>query len=379
MLAQVSAHVSSLEACWRRREAHSALTTVINQQTATVQRLQLAVTAHFWIHDVVLQGVPGIPAPPFNRAVFMRDLQRSHDALLMLQPRITEVHDKQRGLVSSVEQRLKWAAGANPALNEVLSAFACAVEALQERIQREQGMANIMVSTCGSILHHEIMRSNCPAGMQMDTTFLQLVDQCEQSCHLTCKTGDVLSPAEESLLRMLPLEGQVDRAWIQRAEIAISDNVKILQQNMAQAQEMVYSSQESIKNQVGVLRTYLAAHNKLMGDVRSLIKSMAKSDEGAFVGLGNYLIRYRAYSEQLSSLTRQLTSTEDLVHSQAGTILGQVQLLIDNTSKSFDYLFMLTPGLDLQCNTEFLHISSQVPYMKIFWVFLLLWEQRTHL
>ncbi|KAK3930101.1 Serine/threonine-protein kinase SMG1 [Frankliniella fusca] len=345
MLAQVSAHVSALEACWRHREAHNTLSTLINQQTATVQRLQLALTTHYWLHDVVLQSVPGIPAPPFNRAVFMRDLQRSHDALIMLQPRISEFVEEQRNLVSSVEQRLKWAAGANPALNEVLSAFACAVEALQERIKREQELANLMASTCGSILRHEIMRSNCPAGMQMDTAFLQLVDQCEQSCNLASKTGDVLSSAEESLLRMVPLEGQVDKAWIQCAEIAISDNINMQQQKMAVAQEMVYTSQESIKTQVSVLRTHLAAHNRLMGDVRSLIKSMAKSEDGAFVGLGDYLTRYRAYSEQLSSLTRLLTSSDDLVHTQADTILGQVQLLIDNTGAIYEDLLCFSSPL----------------------------------
>ncbi|KAJ1529376.1 hypothetical protein ONE63_006163 [Megalurothrips usitatus] len=344
MLAQVSAHVSALEACWRRREAHNAHTTLINQQTATIQRLQLSVTTHHWLHDAVLQGVPGIPPPPFNRAVFMRDLQRSHDALMMMLPRITECNERQRNLVSTVEQRLKWAAGANPAVNEVLSAFACAVEALQDRIQREQGMANLTLSTCASILQHEIMRSSCPAGMQLDTAFLQLVDQCEQSCHLACKTGDVLSSAEESLLGMLPLEGQVDKAWIQRAELAISDNVKVLQEKMVQAHEFVFSSQESIKTQVSVLRTHLGVHNRLMGDVRSLIKSMAKSEDGAFVGLGEYLTRYRSYSDQLSALTRQLTSTENLVHSQAGMILGQVQLLIDNTSAIYeDLLCFSTP------------------------------------
>lgn len=334
MLAQVSAHVSALESCWRRRETHKALSNLINQQTATVQRLQLAVTTHYWLHDVVLQSVSGIPPPPpFNRAVFMRDLQRSHDALIMLQPQINEVHERQQSLVTTVEQRLKWAAGANPAVNEVLSAFACAVDALEERIQREQGMATLMASTCGSILHHEFMRSNCPAGMQMDTSFLQLVDQCEKSCQISCETGEVLSQAEESLLRLVPLEGQVDKTWIQRAELAVSDNIKMLQQKMAVAQEMVFSGQESIKSQISVLRTHLSTHNRLMGDVRSLIKSMAKFEDGAFVGLGDYMVRYRAYSDQLISLTRHLTSSDDLLHSQSGTILGQVQLLIDNTSK----------------------------------------------
>lgn len=345
MLAQVSAHVSALESCWRRREAHKSLSNLINQRTATVQRLQLAVTTHYWLHDVILQSVPGMPPPPpFNRAVFMRDLQRSHDALILLQQQINEVHERQQGLVNTVEQRLKWAAGANPAVNEVLSAFACALEALEERIQREQGMATLMVSTCGSILHHEFIRSNCPAGMQMDTQFLQLVDQCEKSCHISCKTGEVLSSAEESLLQMVPLEGQVDKAWIQRAEIAISDNVKMLQQKMASAQEAVFSGQESIKSQVSVLRTHLSTHNRLMGEVRPLIKSMAKFEDGAYVGLGDYMVRYRAYSDQLISLTRQLTSTDDLMHSQAGTICGHVQLLIDNTSAIYeDLLCFSTP------------------------------------
>lgn len=53
----------------------------------------------------------------------MLELRKALAALLSVQPRLAEVLEQQSSLVGSAEQRLKWGAGANPALAEVFSPF----------------------------------------------------------------------------------------------------------------------------------------------------------------------------------------------------------------------------------------------------------------
>lgn len=53
----------------------------------------------------------------------MLELRKALAALLSVQPRLAEVLEQQSSLVGSAEQRLKWGAGANPALAEVFSKF----------------------------------------------------------------------------------------------------------------------------------------------------------------------------------------------------------------------------------------------------------------
>lgn len=49
----------------------------------------------------------------------MHELRKVAGGLQVLQPKLKEAFDQQNTLIASAEQRLKWAAGANPALSEV--------------------------------------------------------------------------------------------------------------------------------------------------------------------------------------------------------------------------------------------------------------------
>ena len=54
-----------------------------------------------------------------DRSTFMHELRKVAGGLQGLQPKLKEACDQHNTLVASAEQRLKWAAGANPALSEV--------------------------------------------------------------------------------------------------------------------------------------------------------------------------------------------------------------------------------------------------------------------
>lgn len=57
VLAQASAHTGTLESTWRRRHSAKAAQQAVEVARASVQRLQLQLTAHYWLHeDYLLVG-----------------------------------------------------------------------------------------------------------------------------------------------------------------------------------------------------------------------------------------------------------------------------------------------------------------------------------
>lgn len=53
------------------------------------------------------------------RSSFLMEMRKAVMAMHVLQPRLKDAVEQQQTLINSAEQRLKWAAGANPALCEV--------------------------------------------------------------------------------------------------------------------------------------------------------------------------------------------------------------------------------------------------------------------
>lgn len=132
VLAQATGFCSNLETAWRKREVAHYIQQSLEIQRSTLTRLQLMLTAHHWYHEDIILLQPGLAQQPM-RSNFLGELRKACSSMLAVQTRLGEARDQLRTLVSSVEQRLKWAAGANPDLNEVMASFDCALNIKDDR------------------------------------------------------------------------------------------------------------------------------------------------------------------------------------------------------------------------------------------------------
>lgn len=80
-----------------------------------MQLLQQQLTAHSWVHDT--------GAATMNSAcgLFVVKLRQALSVLLSQSPQLSEIHQQVAALAAQVEQRLRWASGANPNLQKVHS------------------------------------------------------------------------------------------------------------------------------------------------------------------------------------------------------------------------------------------------------------------
>ena len=104
----------------------------------------------------------------------MLELRKTATGLSNLQVRVNEAREQQQNLVTSAVQRLKWAAGANPALGEVMAAFDNAVITSCEKLTRQATLSACIVNACNSILHYEALRTRTQESMANDANFVKL-------------------------------------------------------------------------------------------------------------------------------------------------------------------------------------------------------------
>ncbi|XP_020295832.1 serine/threonine-protein kinase SMG1 isoform X3 [Pseudomyrmex gracilis] len=305
--AQASALNNTLESTWRRKQSARLAQKSVEVARASLQRLQLQLTAHHWLYEDIIMLRPNMNLiNPLNRSTFMLELRKMATTLSTLQLRVCDAREQQQNLVSSAVQRLKWAAGANPALGEIMSAFDNAVLSSCKKLSEQHNLAIMVVNTCNAILHYEALRTRTSESTTHDATFIKLIKHWEESCMLTLNLNITVTMIEESLVQLLQLENNVDATWLKQAEKIVSEAIVDTQKKLQEKQEALFTAEEYLRKRVENLQNVLAEHHRLMSDVRTLLKTMAKHEN--IVGLQDFLSTYRSFTENISTIVKELES-----------------------------------------------------------------------
>lgn len=113
------------------------------------------------------------------------------------------LQEKLAGLEGSIEQRLKWAGGANPALAPVLQDFEATIAERRALVMKESQRANQVTFLCSTILNFEGLRTRTPEALNMDATLFELVKRCQATCSYAAQFSTSVSPLELQLLHRL--------------------------------------------------------------------------------------------------------------------------------------------------------------------------------
>ena len=126
---------------------------------------------------------------------------------------------------STVEQRMKWAVGANPdGLGDIFDAYSSAYAGEMESMRVLLAVAKAVTRTAKTVLYHEGLRTNqTPESNTCDSSLVALVAECQNSAGLqqAQAANKVLSDQELFLFKMNPpkengiaVDFVIDAAWI---------------------------------------------------------------------------------------------------------------------------------------------------------------------
>lgn len=351
---QASTIVSALDSIWRRHDLARRLDSSLVVMKNCLHRSQLQLARVQWLHEdlFVTAGRQLSQMVMPNRATVMSEMRKSMQALASQETGLVNCYSHYIQLESSIIQRLKWAAGANPSLNLVLQQFDDASTLRKLLYEEERKKATEVVSLCQGILHLEALRTRTSEASASDTNFLSLINKCSETCMMMESTNSSVTETEILLMNTKGAgESQrIDRKWLEECRANIQSQTEMLRQEAEKLHKDVDTAQDAIKDEVTAIKTILTTHHKLMSDIRTILKSMSKleeQDEGdspVFNGIREYLCVYKNFSENLAMVLK-LVLMEDMTKEGMTETDSMIETLLMQVPQIFDDLVNLAPPL----------------------------------
>ncbi|CAH2090705.1 unnamed protein product [Euphydryas editha] len=272
--ARAAALAGALQAARARlhRAAHAQRTAERARATARAARLRAAAHAH--LHAEVLNSAHD-PSGALSR--------RARELLAALE-RLRAALERAQALVSAAHQRVKWGAGANPALRGVVRALEGGWGARSSRAQRLAAAAAALAPHARAAL----ALSAAPAARQaraararaLARTARTALAHWEKACALAQKYSLQVSPVEESLMEMLHPEGNIDEQWVGAVAALVRDTAGALGAARAAAAERVQAAAARVRAAAAALRCAAAARDALHAELAGPLRALLRLQEG---------------------------------------------------------------------------------------------------
>ncbi|CAL1541344.1 unnamed protein product [Lymnaea stagnalis] len=378
-LTQVTALTSSLDTAWRKLDLAKRLDAHIVLMKGQVQRCQPQLARFQWLHeDLFIQaGRQHSQMVHPGRAAVMSEMKKTAQALISQESLITSCLERYGQMEASISQRLRWAAGANPSLNNVLGNFEKAAIYRKKFIEEENKRVSDCSILCNGILHLETLRTQTHEASSADTAFCQLLNKCSECCMMLESTSSSVSELELNIINIQPLNEfeKSDLNWIKRAIEAVDKTVTESKKRMEQIAISLIECQRGIKDTVALIKVHLSSHHKLMSDIRSILKTLAKLEEQDFgeeVKPGSiraYLAQYKIFSEKITAILKtvvsEMTTRDEMAQSvqDMEALKSQLDVVYDSLSEFAPSIMTTSMVMATEQNDP---VSSELDNKKIF-------------
>lgn len=325
--------------------AHSRVNSVrstqhqIQYQRASLEQSEHLLTAHLMVYEEVLAAQPSFTLPTLkNRLFFMHQLSDATQQLTSISTAIQRKRDELMVLTTAISQRLKWAVGANPDLNELMTEFSSNVTVKRDHMDKACLLTAITIKHCLSVMQYEKLRVTTAEAIEDDQRFLDLVSRWEKSCTMAQSCSSMVTPTEEAIVELLDPEGPIDRTWLNNVGSLIDDMTDQLQQEISNSEKEMVNAQDELQTCAYRLRALLATHHRIAGKVLHLLKSfyLFVNAQGK-IEVTNRLAKHNAMLNTLAELHGHVLSkdfTEDVVNDS----LHQINTVLMDIKENFDEL-----------------------------------------
>ena len=198
-------------------------------------------------------------------------------------------------LKASVDQRLKWAVGANPGLQEVVDQFGAEHSAQLECVRQLGLLVKTVTATGEACLQFEALRTATAEARASDHQFLGILTLCRESCVTASEASNTavgLSPEEIQLLDLNPPQDRIDKFWIRQTEGLIAGRVKSVQE-LTVGQNRRFSEVARLIQDIGLgLKDICTTHHKLMADVAVLLRTIHRYSIGIIGDFGDRFVDF---------------------------------------------------------------------------------------
>uniref|UniRef100_A0A674H9S7 non-specific serine/threonine protein kinase n=1 Tax=Taeniopygia guttata TaxID=59729 RepID=A0A674H9S7_TAEGU len=319
---------SSYDTAWKKHDLVRRLETSISSCKTSLQRVQLHIAMFQWQHEDLLISRPQAISVTPPRSAILNNMKKKLHALSQIEASIATVQEKLAALEASIEQRLKWAGGANPALAPVLQDFDATIAERRNLVLKESQRASQVTFLCSNIIHFESLRTRTGEALNLDAALFDLLKRCQQMCSLASQFNSSVSDLELRLLQRVGtgLEHPIGSSeWLHSAHKQLTQEISTQRTVQTEREQQIEIVCETIQNLVDSIKTVLTGHNRQLGDVKHLLKAMAKDEEAALAdgedvpyenSVRQFLGEYKSWQDNIQTVLFTLVQVMGQVRSQ---------------------------------------------------------------
>ena len=260
------------------------------------------------------------------------------------QKELSEIHARYTDLNNTIEQRLKWACGANPDLQEVFDKFSSTFSYEMEIMKNMLMIARSMSSSASTVMQQESLRTTTREALTADSQVMALFAECQQSATLqeTLKTSE-LGDLELNIFSLNPPEDLIDQKWIKTTAEIVAKKARISTKEMEESKEKLKTIKQTLSARIYEFKKTLTSHQKLMADVGTLLRSIEKAEELDVPDIQKYLTNYRNFTEKIASMLKKLS--DEISEEKVAEVADDLEDLKDKIPDIYDALIALASGL----------------------------------
>uniref|UniRef100_A0A672JXD5 Serine/threonine-protein kinase SMG1 n=1 Tax=Sinocyclocheilus grahami TaxID=75366 RepID=A0A672JXD5_SINGR len=308
LLNRATVLASSYDTAWKKLDLVRRLEVSIEACKVSLQRTQLHIAMFQWQHEDILgaRTQPMTVSPP-PRSIILSNMKKKLYKLSQDEASIGSVQEKLASLEGSIEQRLKWAGGANPALAPVLQDFEATIAERRALVMKESQRANQVTFLCSTILNFEGLRTRTPEALNMDATLFELVKRCQATCSYAAQFSTSVSSLELQLLAAMDLSiGGPE--WLVYAQNHLTQEMSSQRAMQEEREQQLERVTETLQLLVDSIKGILSNHNRQLADVKHLLRAMAKDEENALAegeevtyegSVRQFLSEYKAWQDNV--------------------------------------------------------------------------------
>ncbi|XP_061714847.1 serine/threonine-protein kinase SMG1, partial [Cydia pomonella] len=188
--------------------------------------------------------------------------------------RLTAAAAKAQGLLTAAHQRVKWGAGANPALQSPLSALEAAWAARSVRARRLAAAARALAQ------HARAAAAMRAQHAKTAKTARQALAHWEKACTLSQKYSLKVTDAQHALMEMLHPEGNIDQHWVESVNSLLVDMISSLSREAGSLAQRGAGSAERLAARAAGLAAPAAARAALAHDICPPLQALQHVNDG---------------------------------------------------------------------------------------------------
>lgn len=314
----------------------------IEQQNEYLLRCQRLLAAHTWMHEEALSTQPSFGTiTTINRTTIIKKLTEEAQLIKNLLQTIQKKREEILVSITAITQRLKWAVGANPDLQQLMNEFTTNAYSKNELTEKLCYLATIVLNDSLSVLQYEKLRISTSEALEEDHKFLNLVGRWEKSHAMIQSSTAMVTPIEEALVELLDPEGPIDKAWLNNVASLIDEMMDHIQQEIVHCEKGMVAIQDDLQSCAYRMRSLMTTHQRLASKVLSYLKSFyALAGDVQKAKVSDQLDKHNGFLVSLTELHGHVLSkdfTEEIVSGMLLEIeehLKNIKIIFENLISS---------------------------------------------